>query len=792
MTGEGEGRREGGERSPEEEFAEFVEYLKEKYPDGGIKDRFREKDSVRSEESVEDSSKSAQGSHAEQHDENGVEEGDARKLEANNEGRRDEEFERLWERIKKRLESLGVDERYDLDQEKRNPGEGPLEARAKDDAKEEPRAPNEWLGRESEAAQNPDLDGRGEGAEENRTDSVGKGESQEDIRQHLERDVRVSMERSTAADRNVASGEIEGKIESPNSDKGPTDTRAEADSGEPLQLGVPKVAEDLRGTQGIRDQLVERSQGQRSRDENVVSSREVVHANEELRPTREALQERIDSSPVLTATKLEEHKASNAGDGAGYQREPGKEPIGDVESPALSEDLKTLRKLQSDGALPEARVGNEGFYRKEIVDLDKVTGPSQGGKDTRLFERGTVHNETDGRPYVPYARKGPFEVGDSIPVKANLTGNPPLIRFDVLKSHIESVSGVKIDHNKLYEIKGSVKGAYDFDIYRTVGKYVYLSPSLEQRDKFQPGRVYDVSVKSVVEVPLTDAQREILGGPQKRGAWRSTMYKINHAMGEGQRVRTTTDEGKESQTKRSESILPEKIENLNATWILEARLHKWSEPRCQFNINGSEFERMTGVCVEEMRDYVVKGRIDGVGDFQKTLHRCAAGQHIPIYVPAKLQNKIETGRMYRITIDSIEKLPPRKGNEEADSIHWTWRDVAAWVDAEGWIAAKLRQGGNYGVHVTQKERKMLEGLGRFLESEGFHSRMTLNKNDGVYQIHVDAADQAARVIKNIEPFIRTVRKKEQIANFKESITRPRKNLWPSIRIAREILGLTEN
>ncbi|OLC83084.1 MAG: hypothetical protein AUJ08_05840 [Thaumarchaeota archaeon 13_1_40CM_3_50_5] len=276
------------------------------------------------------------------------------------------------------------------------------------------------------------------------------------------------------------------------------------------------------------------------------------------------------------------------------------------------------------------------------------------------------------------------------------------------------------------------------------------------------------------------------------------MYKINHATAEGDRGRATTtvDKGKESQIRRPESILPEKIENINASFISEARLHKWNGPRCQFNINGPEFERKTGVTVEEMRDYVLKGNIDGVGEFQKTLHRCAAGQHIPIYVPAKLQDKVEPGRMYQITIDSIEKLPPRKkpweGSEEADSIQWTWREVASWVDTEGWIGGNPKRGGYHEVYVCQKERKMLEGLGRFLESEGLNPKLILNRHDGVYRLHVSGAEQSARVIKNIEPFIRTVRKKEEIANFKESIVRPRKSLWPSIRIAREILGLTEN
>src|SRR2546427_9553309 len=598
MAGEGE-RREVGEGPPEDaEFAEYVEYLKKKYPEGGIKDdesagRPHEKESAQREESAEGSSKRARGNHTEQPEENEVKEGDGRQLEANNEGGRDEEFERLWERIKERLESHVAEEKHDLDQEGRNPGGGPVEERAQDDVKEEPKTLGERLSRESEAPEQPESGSPHTGIWENRNDPVGDGKSQRGIRQGLKEDGLASMETSIAMDRNKGSNEIEHKIEA--SDK-----------------------------EGLTEALGRAGADRPYRDENVVSSRELAHANEELRPTREAPQGRNDSSSFLTAAKLEENKASNAGDGAGFQREAGKAPIGKVESLAHSEDLKALRKLQSDAALPEAMLGNKGFYRKEIVDLDKVTEPSQVGKDPR-FVSDAAQSESDSRPYVRYAHKGPFEVGDSIPVKANLTGVPPVIRLDVLKSHIESVTGVEIDRYKLYEIKGSVKGAYDFDIYRTVGKYVYLTPSLEQRDKVQPGRVYDVGIKSVVEVPLTDAQREILGGPKKRGAWRSTMYKVNHASAEGGRepAAATVDKGKESRTKRPESILSEKVENINATFILEARLHKWSEPRCQFNIKGSEFERKNEVNVEEMRDYVVKGRIDGVGEYQKTLHRCA-------------------------------------------------------------------------------------------------------------------------------------------------------------------------
>src|SRR3989442_10077635 len=105
MAGEGE-KREGGEGPPEDaEFAEYVEYLKKKYPEGGIKDdesagRPHEKESAQREESAEGSSKRARGDHADQPEENEVKEGGAGRLEVEDEGGRDEEFERLWERIR--------------------------------------------------------------------------------------------------------------------------------------------------------------------------------------------------------------------------------------------------------------------------------------------------------------------------------------------------------------------------------------------------------------------------------------------------------------------------------------------------------------------------------------------------------------------------------------------------------------------------------------------------------------------------------------------------------------------
>ncbi len=86
---------------------------------------------------------------------------------------------------------------------------------------------------------------------------------------------------------------------------------------------------------------------------------------------------------------------------------------------------------------------------------------------------------------------------------------------------------------------------------------------------------------------------------------------------------------------------------------------------------------------------------------------------------------------------------------------------------------------------------MLTEIASFLDQQGLHSSLLLSKAIGVYNLHITGAGIEARVIKEIEPFIRTENKMDQISEFKKSICKPRKTLWPSIRNAREILGLTD-
>ncbi len=93
--------------------------------------------------------------------------------------------------------------------------------------------------------------------------------------------------------------------------------------------------------------------------------------------------------------------------------------------------------------------------------------------------------------------------------------------------------------------------------------------------------------------------------------------------------------------------------------------------------------------------------------------------------------------------------------------------------------------------VAQKERKVLQELCGFLDKHGLQPRLRLDRPGGVYYSEVYGTDRIAKIIKNIEPYIKTENKKRQIEQFKDKLIEQRKSLRPGIRIAREILGLSE-
>jgi len=115
----------------------------------------------------------------------------------------------------------------------------------------------------------------------------------------------------------------------------------------------------------------------------------------------------------------------------------------------------------------------------------------------------------------------------TIPVRANLIETKPAtIRFGIWKRYIEERGGLKMDDNKLYEIKGTVEGVYDFEIVRTARDYVRLYVPIEYHDRIQLGKVYNIGITSMKEVPITEAQRRILDWAKRGVPWQRIITEL--------------------------------------------------------------------------------------------------------------------------------------------------------------------------------------------------------------------------------------------------------------------------
>jgi hypothetical protein len=383
-----------------------------------------------------------------------------------------------------------------------------------------------------------------------------------------------------------------------------------------------------------------------------------------------------------------------------------------------------------------------------------------------------------------------------LPVRANRNGEGEQYYpvFNIMRSRMEEQIGRKLASGGFYHITGSIQGAFDFDVHRVVRSYFRMVTPLEHRDKIVFGKVYSVCIKSIEEVQLNEKQREIVAnavGVQ----YRPLMYRLRHAVG-GRKaeLRSLQPEKIAGSSKVDAALIPERVENINAQFATIAHLHTRVDNRRYFVLPNAQFELKTGLKLEEMRDYVIHGEIRGVGGIRKVLLRCAARQDIPIYVSSKLSKRITIGKEYLIRIDSVEKLlrpKPWEGLKLDELRPWSWRELASWVDTEGAVCCPTERGGTYQILISQKERKVLAEIALFLDAHGVSSSLLMDKTTGVYNLHVFGAGIVARVIKEIEPFIRTENKIAQISEFKKSICRQRKKLWPSIREARDVLGLTD-
>lgn len=360
--------------------------------------------------------------------------------------------------------------------------------------------------------------------------------------------------------------------------------------------------------------------------------------------------------------------------------------------------------------------------------------------------------------------------------------------FDILRVRLERLTGTDVKHGGLYHLVGSIEGVYRFDLYRVARNYVRIMIPLEHRDGVEFGKVYNLRLDSIEEVPLNEEQRRILSS-SKNMQYRPLLYRIN-------RVPKT---GKDSKPETLVNLASEKStgvnaqEPLDANFSVVARLQRGRIPRPYFRIANASFQRETGIAIEEGESYKIHGEIKGVGSFVKRLRSLAARQDIPFYVPAILKSKITVGASYSVKIHSMEKIASHETWRFLDGIpgdDWTWRDVAIWIDTEGSIHAD--EFGSRYLRIGQKDEKVIQQICAFFRKHSIVCSMFLDENTGVYYASVDRTDHIAWVIKNVEPFIRTENKKREIVAFKRYLAMSRKRLQAVIIEARQILGVGES
>jgi len=368
--------------------------------------------------------------------------------------------------------------------------------------------------------------------------------------------------------------------------------------------------------------------------------------------------------------------------------------------------------------------------------------------------------------------------------------HPRVITFAIPVLAIKEKCGVTMKEEKFYLIRGSVGGKYDFEMYRTIDRYVRHSVPVECQHLIRERKVYDIGITCVEELPLTEAQRSLVLDWRRRTVpWNTIAYRVFHMEPEQpahpiQPVRDSLTDARKPRTLKK----LERVDRIGVIFVLASHIHRggWgkAKDRFYFLIQNSEYRRKTGMVIEEGATYKIRGEIRGVGLFEKKLRCAAAMQDVPIFVPYELKHKVELGKEYEIAIDSIERIPSvRDSWERRDnpSLPWTWKEIASWIDTEGRISGYA--------DIAQKDKKVIEEICTFYENHGLHPNMLLQKEVGCYHASLHKIDDVATVVKNIEPYIRTENKKEQIAQFKERLKAPRKRLYSAIINARRILGL---
>ena len=108
--------------------------------------------------------------------------------------------------------------------------------------------------------------------------------------------------------------------------------------------------------------------------------------------------------------------------------------------------------------------------------------------------------------------------------------------------------------------------------------------------------------------------------------------------------------------------------------------------------------------------------------------------------------------------------------ESPEQRPWTWSEVASWIDTEGTMSSGIKKtdGKAYcNFSVAQKERKVLDSLCDFIrEVTGKHCSVYYAKKAKAYYAQWSSKEAVEITLKQIEPYLRTQRKKDQCAKVR--------------------------
>jgi len=263
------------------------------------------------------------------------------------------------------------------------------------------------------------------------------------------------------------------------------------------------------------------------------------------------------------------------------------------DSRAIGEGQTPLAKEAGTGLDKSSKSG------KELADLEKIGASNKEqvnsqGKDSQALRSPRAS-------YSESSRQEKLDRADAIPVRAQLRqSNPVVIRFDIPKQAIEEKTGVRMEEEKLFHIKGSV-GKYDFEMYRTASSYIRHSVPVEHHHQIQHGEVHDISISSMKEVPLTKAQSKLVSEWRNRGVpWNRIAYRINHMKPEAaeQQIQPAQHSGVGEKKKLHQLEKLERVDNIGATFVAVARFHGKDkvnhEDRFYFRIRAYPKNRLGG------------------------------------------------------------------------------------------------------------------------------------------------------------------------------------------------------